>query len=472
MKETKFLELAGSLTEKDFKKFGEFLRSPYFNKTQALVTLYNYLQKIFPYFEKTDISYLSQLIYGSSKKQNKVRSLISEFCKMIEKFFTQITLEENELYMSNSLLKYYSENNLAKNFEALQKKLTNALPKDFDRDENFYTNNAMFELSKFHFKLERNEEKLPDDIQKVSDNVDLNFVTTKLKMLHFLYYYKKSNVKSEADLYFSKEILEYIEVHSKLLKKEHPIIYLNFLVLMTIWKPDEEQYYFELKSFVFAKMENLSLGNAEYFISALMNYTLEKCNEGNAKFQQERFEIYRLTEKNFIFKKLPFVNHIDFQNAISASIGVNNIKFAEKFLFDYKSKLIPEFKKDTISLAKAQILFAQKSYDEALNIINKIDYLNSIFYLKSKILQSKIYYMQKEMSAQYYLIDSVKHYLKRNESKISKKSYQLYWKYFIYLQKMVNPNNNTKSKLLELRYDLEQENNIASKEWLLENLPK
>lgn len=472
MKETKFIELAGSLSEKDFKKLGEFLRSPYFNKTQALVTLYNYLQKIYPYFEKIDIAYLSQLIYSSPQKQNKVRSLLSEFCKMIEKFYIQITIEEDDLYMSNSLLKYYSENNLAKNFEALQKKLTDAMPKDFDRDENFYTNNAMFELSKFHFKLERNEEKLPDDIQIVSDNIDLNFVATKLKMLHFLYYYKKSNVKSEADLYFSNEILEYINVHSKLLKKEHPIIYLNFLVLMTIWKPDDEQYYFELKSFVFSKMENLSLGNAEYFISALMNYTLEKCNEGNVKFQQERFEIYRLTEKNFIFKKLPFVNHIDFQNAISASIGVNNIKFAEKFIFDYKSKLIPEFKKDTVSLAKAQILFAQKSYDEALNTINKIDYLNSIFYLKSKILQSKIYYMQSEMNAQYYLIDSVKHYLKRNESKISKKSYQLYWKYFIYLQKMVNPNNNTKSKLLELRYDLEQENNIASKEWLLENLPK
>ena len=80
--------------------------------------------------------------------------------------------------------------------------------------------------------------------------------------------------------------------------------------------------------------------------------------------------------------------------------------------------------------------------------------------------------MQKEMNAQFYLIDSVKHYLKRNENKISKKSYQLYWKYFLYLQKMVNPNNLTKSKLLELRYDLENEQNIASKEWLLENLPK
>lgn len=472
MKETKFLELAGSLSEKDFRKLGEFLRSPYFNKTQALITLYNYLQKIYPYFDKIDLAHLSQSVYGSAKKQNKVKSLISEFCKMIEKFYMQITFEENELYMNSSLLRYYSENNMAKNFETQQKKISRSVPKDFDKDENFYFNNAMTELSKFHFKLERNEEKLPDDIQNVSDNIDLYFVSAKLNMLHFLYYYKKSNPKSESDLFFSDAILQYIEENSKMLKKENPIIYSKFLVLMTIWKPEEEQYFFELKSFVFSKMQEMTLGNAEYLISALMNYTLEKCNEGNAKFQQERFEIYRLTEKNFIFKKLPFVNHIDFQNAISASIGVNNIKFAEQFLFDYKSKLIPEFKKDTISLAKAQILFAQKHYDEALNIINKIDYLNSIFYLKSKILQSKIYYMQGEMSAQYYLIDSVKHYLKRNENKISKRSYQLYWKYFLFLQKMVNPNNQTKSKLLELRYDLEQDKNIASKEWLLENLPK
>jgi hypothetical protein len=472
MKETRFLELAGSLSEKDFKKLGEFLRSPYFNKTQALITFYNYLQKIFPYFDKIDIEHLSRHLYGSSNKQNKVRSLISEFCRIIERFYTQVMMEENELYMSSSLLKNFTEKNLPKNFEAYSKKIKQSLPKDFDRDQNFYLNNMQIELSKFHFKLERNEEKLPDDIQTVSENLDLHFIISKLSMLHFLYYYRKSNLKSEADLYFSQEILNYIELHSKSLKKDHPIIYLNYLVLMTIWKPDEEDYYYELKNFVFSKMDNLSLDNAEYFISALMNYTLEKCNEGNTKFQQERFEIYRLTEKNFIFKKLPFVNHIDFQNAISASIAVNNIKFAEKFLFDYKNKLIPEFKKDTISLAKAQILFVQKSYDEALNIINKIDYLNSIFYLKSKILQSKIYYMQKEINAQFYLIDSVKHYLKRNENKISKKSYQLYWKYFFYLQKMMNPNNLTKSKLLELRYDLENEQNIASKEWLLENLPK
>ncbi len=472
MKETKFLELVGSLSEKDFRRLGEFLRSPFFNKTQAVISLYSYLQKIYPYFEKIELADISQKIFGSPKKQPKVKSLISEFCKLTEKFFIQVALEENDLYLECSLLKYYSENNLIKNFEALQKKISKSLPKDFDKDESYYYNNGLIELAKFHFKLERNEEKLPDDIETVSNEIDLHFVITKLNMLHFLYYYKKSNSKSEADLNFSQEILQYIESNSKTLKKDHPNIYLKFLVLMTIWKPDEEQYYHELKSFVFLKLQNLSLGNAEYFISALMNYTLEKCNEGHAKFQQERFEIYRLTEKNFIFKKLPFVNHIDFQNAISASIGVNNIKFAENFFFEYKNKLIPEFKKDTISLAKAQILFAQKKYDEALNIINRIDYLNSIFYLKSKILQSKIYYMQKEMNAQFYLIDSVKHYLKRNEDKISKNSYTLYWKYFLYLQRMINTSSKTKSKLLELRYDLEHEQNIASKEWLLENLPK
>jgi hypothetical protein len=472
MKETRFLELLENLNEKDFKRLGDFLRSPFFNKTQAVITLYNYLQKIYPYFDKLEINKMSEVIFGNAKSEGKVRSLITEFCKLAEKFYTQLSLEYNEQHLQNSLLKYYSEHNFTKNFELLQKKISQTLPNEFERDENFYLNNSMFELSKFNFKLERNEEKLPDDIQTVSENIDLYFVKTKLNMLHFLYYYNKSNSKSDTDLAFSKEILHYIEVNSKILKKEHPIIYLNYLVLMTIWKPEEEEFFYELKSLVFSNTDNLSLGNAEYFIGALMNYSAEKCNEGSKKFQVERFDIYRLTEKNFIFKKLPFVNHIDFQNAISASIAVNNIKFAEEFLFNYKNKLIPEFKKNTIGLAKAQILFAQKNYDDALNTINKIDYLNSIFYLKSKVLQSKIYYMQKEMNAQYYLIDSVKHYLKRNENKIAKTSYQLYWKYFIYLQKMINPKNNTKSKLLELRFDLERAKNVASKEWLLQNLPK
>ncbi|MBS1513596.1 MAG: hypothetical protein JSS63_01090 [Bacteroidetes bacterium] len=472
MKETRFFELLKNLSEKDFRRLGEFLRSPYFNKTQAIVSLYNYLGKLYPYFEKFSLENASQALFGNTKKISKLRSLMSDFVKQLEKFYQQIAIEDNPLYLSNSLLKYYTENNLTSSFQTLQKKIHQIFPKEFNRDENFYYNKMMISLSEFHFKLERNEEKLPDDIEYVSENIDLHFVSTKLNMLHFLYYYKKSNSKSEADLSFSNDIIEYIKSNAKLLKKEEPIIYMKYLVLMTIWRPDEDQFYYELKSFVFSKLENLSLSNSEFFISALMNYTLEKCNEGSKKFQQERFEIYRLTEKNFIFKKLPFVNHIDFQNAISASIGVNNVRFAEQFLFDYKNKLIPEFKKDTISLAKAQILFAKKDYDEALNIINKIDYLNSIFYLKSKILQSKIYYMQKETNSQYYLIDSVKHYLKRNESKLSKSSYQLYWKYFVYLQKMINPNNNTKSKLLDLRFDLERETNIASKEWLLENLPK
>ena len=185
---------------------------------------------------------------------------------------------------------------MAKNFETQQKKINRSVPKDFDKDENFYFNNAMTELSKFHFRLERNEEKLPDDIQNVSDNLDLYFVSAKLNMLHFLYYYKKSNPKSESDLFFSDAILQYIEENSKKLKKENPIIYSKFLVLMTIWKPEEEQYFFELKSFVFSKMQNMTLGNAEYLISALMNYTLEKCNEGNKisrisrKLKRKRFQ--------------------------------------------------------------------------------------------------------------------------------------------------------------------------------------
>ena len=80
--------------------------------------------------------------------------------------------------------------------------------------------------------------------------------------------------------------------------------------------------------------------------------------------------------------------------------------------------------------------------------------------------------MQREHNSQYYLIDSVKHYLKRNKDKMNKSSFEMYWKFFSAIKKMISESYSTKSKLQDLRYDIEHETNIASKDWLLENLPK
>jgi len=472
MKENRFTELISGLTDKEFKRLGEFLKSPFFNKSPLVISLYNYLRKFYPSFEKLEIDKLSNALYGKKNEHSKTLSLIAELSRLIETFIAQLSIEEDEYYLKINTLKSFSERNLAKNFSALQKKIPLNLPDEFNRDENYYNNTITFELCKFFYRLERDEEKLPEDIESISSDIDYYFILTKLNVLHFLYYYKKSSFMNEAYLNFAKEIIEFINKNFKIIKKSHPVIYLKFLVLMSISKPDNDEYYFELKSFVFLNLDKLSLDNAEYFISALLNYATEKCNNGSAEFKKERFEIFRLSERNFIFKKLRFVNHIDFQNAISASIAVNNIKFAENFLFEYKSKLIPEFKADTIEVGKAQIFFAQKKYDEALNSLIKVDYLNSAFYLRSKVLQSKIYYMQKEHNSQYYLIDSVKHYLKRNKEKMTKTDYELYWKYFSFIKKMISETYNTKSKLRDLRYDIENETNVAAKEWLLQNLPE
>src|SRR5687768_12031310 len=49
--ESKLAELLGGLTKEEYKKFGLFIRSPYFNKSKTLEKLYEYFK---PRLEKLD----------------------------------------------------------------------------------------------------------------------------------------------------------------------------------------------------------------------------------------------------------------------------------------------------------------------------------------------------------------------------------------------------------------------------------
>jgi len=269
MKENRFTELISGLSDKEFKRLGDFLKSPFFNKSQLINSLYNYIKKYYPLPEKIELSELSYALYGKKSEQNKTLSLIAEFSRFVELYIAQLSIEEDEFYLKINTLKSFSERNLSKNFSTLQKKIPENLPDEFNRDENFYYNNISFELSKFHYRLERNEEKLPDDIENISEHIDYNFILTKLNVLHFLYYYKKSSNMSEADLNFSKEIITFIEDNSKSIKKITRLLSKIFSFDDHI-KTEKDEYYYELKTFVFSKMAN-SLMPCRY-LSAHIKY--------------------------------------------------------------------------------------------------------------------------------------------------------------------------------------------------------
>jgi len=262
------------------------------------------------------------------------------------------------------------------------------------------------------------------------------------------------------------EVIGYIQEHLPEISKEHPIIYMKYLILMTIVKPGDESYFKSLKKFVLNNLHKFRTEELTYVFGALTNYCMIRCNGGDIGFKHERFKVYKLMEENEILSKEKCINFVDFLNAIISALEVNKVAWTEKFFEKYKERILPELKEPTVALAQTQMLYHANEYEKALEVLNSVTYNNYYFYLRSKKLFIMIYYDIGKLEPIIYIVDAARHYLKRN-TKISAINNELFMKFFNYVQKLVNLDSNQKTKIKNVKYELIKEENVSSKEWLL-----
>jgi len=473
MKENKLSEILRGFSPNEFKRFGDFVRSPFHNKSQKIILLYDHLRKFSDDFSSYEISNeeISTLIYGNeNQSDSKVRSLVSDFVRLMEKFMILTQYSKNTIAQRVQLLTALNSRDLSKSFRKTLKETMEYQEKQFNRDEDYYYNQIFLELESFNFQLLRNTNINEQGFNKISENIDLFFILTKLNLLHFMSYRQQDFTDRYGyNIWQVNEVINYIESKLGRIKKEHPIIYMKYLILMTIIKPEKENYFTDLKKFVLSNHERLSFEVLDYIFGALTNYCMTKCNSGDKKYKAERFRVYKVMEDMSLFETDKYINYVDFMNVIIASLEVNKPSWAEKFFDKHKSRILPELSEDTLNLARTQIYYHRRKYEEAIKCLNNVSYSNYIFYLRSKMLLSRIYYEKKETEPIIYIIDAARHYLKRNKQ-ISKANYVSFSKYFNTLNKLIGLDKNQKFGIKKLKEEIMKEKSISSKDWFLEKL--
>lgn len=466
-------ELLRGLSQQEFRKLGDFVRSPFHNKSINIVKLYDLLNRKYNILQSRNFSMeeISSAIYNEKGNDtSKVRSLSSDFARLIEKFLIQCEWEKNESYQKTLLLTALNQRNLAKNFNSTLKETIDEQAAEFNRDEDYYYNQIFLEVESFNYELERSSSVSPENFSKINSNIDLFFVITKLNLLHFMYYHKQ-NITGDDDfgIWLKNDIIRYIENRKKKIKKDHPIIYMKYLILMTIVKPEAENYFTDLKKFLVKNIGKMNYDVRAYIFGALTNYCIIRCNSGDIRYKLERFKIYQLMEKEEMFKTDKYINYIDFLNLVFSALDVKKIAIAEDYFSKYKDSVLPELKTDTLNLLKAQINYYKEKFDVAISALNNISYDHYYFYLRAKMLLARIYYELDDKEPIEYIIDAAKHYIRRNK-KLTSANAELYLKYFIYLNKIIKLDVNDYGKIDDLILELQNEKTATGKDWLLNKL--
>ena len=107
MKNSELLKTLGSMNENEFREFGKFIASPYFNNRSEIVRLYDALKKYHPTFSSN--SFKEELIFSKvypGKKFSGVmmRKVFSLTTNLAMSFFAFKSFEDDKLGYNVKLL--------------------------------------------------------------------------------------------------------------------------------------------------------------------------------------------------------------------------------------------------------------------------------------------------------------------------------------------------------------------------------
>ena len=217
MQESKLITILKKLSNIQTKHLEYFIQSPYFNKKEEVLLLFQHIVSFKPNYtnEKLAKAFILKKVFKGKKYSLKdLGYWASDLIQIAEHFLAFESLKNQEILQNDLLLKTYHQFHLDVFFQTTLKKSKKKLAQEKMRNAAYYYDsflvnqheNAFFDRQKKHLHNE--------SLQKTVDNLDLFYFIEKLKYSCELINRQQIVAKSY-EVHFIQEIVHYLE------KKKH-----------------------------------------------------------------------------------------------------------------------------------------------------------------------------------------------------------------------------------------------------------
>lgn len=427
MNNSRLIQTLKSFTPEELKRLGDFLNSPYFNKSKTLVKFYSELKKSYPDFPADKISkeMLYWKLFGEKEYNEQViKNLTSDLNRLCKDFLTvEITRAdsfENRLnFLRQMILRktdpvFFSE---LRNFETELKKTSEISERNF-----YYL--YQLEEAKISFHLERNQQPLVfDKVLRSGEYLILFFLLHLTKTISNLNVNKQSfNATYETnlpDVFFNSIDMEKVIDYMK--ENEIEYAYLAELYYYRVicnTHPFDEEYYFRFKKLLMVSLGKLSRMETYGLFNALETFCMRKINTGEMKFINELFEIFSKEIDSGFYKYSDSspVTTMKFRNTYLPALTLKKFEWVENFIDKFGKDLVQPDRDTMVTIARAQIEFEKGNFEKVLESL--ADLTSELFYLKIDIrnLTLMSYYELGYTESVLSGIDSYRHFLMANKS--------------------------------------------------------
>jgi hypothetical protein len=471
MRSNKVAELLKSIDSKDLKKLKSFLALGYFNRSMEITGLFNFLKK--KNFDPDSIHYsdaLAKEIFGKKINKYRFNRVLNEFTQLIYTFLINEFIKNNENIKLELLLKILFKKKVFNNTLDILNYLKSINNSKEDLKSSRYRRNYLIEKYRNELSFVSLLYSREKAFQKMSDSADKYFILEKLKaFIMAAKQNRQTTLGADYKLSFKQEITDHISRNENFFKNEEPLIYCYYLSLKMNEEKNGIKFFNQFKKYFFSIIEKLNIDELK---DLLMDYK-DNCDDrtliNRERFGNEVVQAYILMDKKDLFTTEGFISNIDFMNAIITGLSFNN-KWAVYFFDKYRSLLQEPGKDDIIHLVKANILLHEKKYSESLTELSLINSREFYYYLRIRLLRIKIFFELNDTESLMYIIDSVKHYIKRKRS-ILGVNFLLVNNFMNSVLKLLKLRNNyNKTFYRSFSSSLKDEEAIYAKDWIIVQL--
>lgn len=453
------------LSSGDLKQFEAFVQSPFFNKNRQLILLCKTLAKWkkAPHKPLNKERIHSAILPGVPFQDQKIRLAMSGLLKLLEQFMVYKNIMENEPLQRIKLAECYRKLNLNKHFQSANRDAKNALEKQNYRNADFYNYSYLLKWEEYLY-VSANHRSQPLNLQAISDNLDLSFLSLKLRQSCFAIAHQ-AVYKAEYDLGLLTEALRYIEANNLL---GIPALSLYYYCYFALTQPREEKFFQTLKEQIFAFGHHFPATEIRDLYLLAINYCIKRLNEGNTSYFREGLDLYKKGLDTNILMQNDQLSRFTYNNIVAMGLRTKEYNWTEQFIHQYKNYLEKGYRENTFAFNLARLEYERQNYYEALGHLQKAEYKDLLNNLIAKTLMLKIYFELGETKLLQSHLDAMKIFIRRK--RIIGYHKKNYLNIVFYTQKILNVNPYDKEAVNALRKQLEGEEVLTDKKWLLEQL--
>lgn len=448
----------------------KYIRSPYFNVNETLMTFYDVLSEHInangKAGELTKEQIWGQLYENETFNDVRFRKLSSDLLKLVEGFLAQQIYDKDNLQQTNFLLEAVNEKKIERLYKSSTRQAQIWSDVRNQKPAGYYY--YQFEIQKKLYDLNEAELKRfeKSNVEEIINNLDYFYLAEKLKW-YCTVLSRQNLISHEYQLLFIDEIISHMDKYTY---DNVPLIRIYYLIFLT-QTANNEEHYFALKDLLSKYWMTLPLKDAEEAYTNMFSYCIKKMNQGNAEFYREFLNLSKDLLKTDILLARGELNPWYFRNAVMASLRLNEYEWAEQFINDFENKLPIDFRKNAVSYNRALVYFYQKKYDKVIPLLQSVEYDELVYNLSSKSILLAVYYELDADEALGSLMESFKTFLNRHKE-ISDVQRILYSNLMKYIKKLLKLIPGDQKEIAKIKQEMEDDKKIgiASMKWVYEKL--